>query len=269
MNWDDDHVLERLRDWLTATRAKAATEEADEPTPSAGAAASAGDIGLYEFAAEFTALRQELKLQTKSTRGLQEQSEQALQTLQAATRQLQLAEQKARDLASGSAADNSKPFVEALINLDDALDRGRLVIEAAHVQITQTATNDFEQQLDEAFQRQSPWARWFGRGVLEAARAVYRQQVETGHGKLFESILAGYQVIQNRLQKVLKDHDIERILCLEQTVDPHCMTVVEARPGTRFPAGRVIEEVRRGYRWKGKVLRYAEVGVAAGDADLG
>ena len=76
-------------------------------------------------------------------------------------------------------------------------------------------------------------------------------------------------MIQNRLQKVLKDHDIERIVCLEQTVDPHCMTVVEARPGTRLPPGRVIEEIRRGYRWKGKVLRYAEVGVAAGDAHVG
>ncbi len=268
MNWDDEHILERLGDWLAATRVEAAAN-ADQAPPSDADAQPVGDIGLYEFASEFTALRQELKLQTKSTRGLQEQSEQALQTLQAATRQLQLAEQKARDLASGNAADSSKPFVEALINLDDALDRGRLVIEAARTQITQTAARDFEQHLDRAFQRQSAWARWFGRGVLDSAKSVYRQQIETGHGKLFESILAGYQVIQSRLQKVLKDHDIERIACLEQTVDPHCMTVVEARPGTRFPPGRVIEEIRRGYRWKGKVLRYAEVGVAAGDAHVG
>ncbi len=40
------------------------------------------------------------------------------------------------------------------------------------------------------------------------------------------------------------------------------MEVVEAVAESGRPAGEVIEEVRRGYLWKGRVFRYAQVRVA-------
>jgi molecular chaperone GrpE len=40
------------------------------------------------------------------------------------------------------------------------------------------------------------------------------------------------------------------------------MEVVEAVSETGRPAGEVIEELRRGYLWRGRVFRYAQVRVA-------
>jgi molecular chaperone GrpE len=40
------------------------------------------------------------------------------------------------------------------------------------------------------------------------------------------------------------------------------MEVLEAVPANGRPAGEVVEEVRRGYRWRGQVFRYAQVRVA-------
>ena len=46
--------------------------------------------------------------------------------------------------------------------------------------------------------------------------------------------------------------------------DPNLMTVVEVVNDPRRPPGLVIEEVRPGYCWKDKVLRFAEVRAVQG-----
>jgi molecular chaperone GrpE len=40
------------------------------------------------------------------------------------------------------------------------------------------------------------------------------------------------------------------------------MEVVEVVEAADQPSGRVVEEVRRGYRWNGKPFRFAQVKVA-------
>jgi len=87
IDWpDDETLLARFRQWLHQTRS-----EADDPTlateegPPADGEGRA--VGLYRLVEEFTALRHELKLQTKSTRGLQEQAEALLRAMQQAIEQ--------------------------------------------------------------------------------------------------------------------------------------------------------------------------------------
>jgi molecular chaperone GrpE (heat shock protein) len=46
--------------------------------------------------------------------------------------------------------------------------------------------------------------------------------------------------------------------------DPELMEVVEAVADSGQSAGEVIEEVRRGYLWHGRIFRYAQVRVAKG-----
>jgi molecular chaperone GrpE len=59
---------------------------------------------------------------------------------------------------------------------------------------------------------------------------------------------------------------LRRIDCAGLPVDPQLMTVVEVvdDPGT-LP-GHVVEEVRRGYTWRDRLLRYAEVRAARAPA---
>jgi len=113
----------------------------------------------------------------------------------------------------------------------------------------------------------SVWARWFGRrpGHLPAApagplddRRRAAERVET----LLQSILTGYTMSVQRLDRALAEHGLEAIACVGRPFDPETMEVVEAVPDSGRAPGEVVEELRRGYLWNGRVFRYALVRVA-------
>jgi molecular chaperone GrpE len=79
------------------------------------------------------------------------------------------------------------------------------------------------------------------------------------HRDILDSLVAGYQLILNRLQRVMKEQEIYRMECVGKPVDPNSMTVMEVVEDSVSPPGLVVEEVRPGYYWKAKVFRYAEV----------
>jgi molecular chaperone GrpE len=47
-----------------------------------------------------------------------------------------------------------------------------------------------------------------------------------------------------------------------QPFDPETMEAVEAIADASREPGTVVDEVRRGYRWRGRVFRFAQVRVA-------
>ncbi len=62
----------------------------------------------------------------------------------------------------------------------------------------------------------------------------------------------------------MQEQSIVRMECVGKPADPNSMTVIEAVNETGRLPGTVVEEVRPGYFWKGKVLRFAEVKAVAG-----
>ncbi|MCA1686979.1 MAG: nucleotide exchange factor GrpE, partial [Planctomycetia bacterium] len=111
---DDEAVLSRFRQWLAEARAG---DDGPDPLPPE---ANEPEIGLYRLVEEFTALRQEVKLQTKSGRGLQEEAESLLTGLRQAIEQFRSVAPKEEQAALAAA----RPLAEALADLDEALDRG-------------------------------------------------------------------------------------------------------------------------------------------------
>ena len=79
-----------------------------------------------------------------------------------------------------------------------------------------------------------------------------------------QSLLEGFDLIQNRVRKVLKSEAIEPIDCLGLFVDPERMIVIEITDTPDWPPQTVIEELRRGYTWNGRILRLAEVRAVRG-----
>jgi molecular chaperone GrpE len=65
-----------------------------------------------------------------------------------------------------------------------------------------------------------------------------------------------------RLERALSQHGLEAIPAAGEPFDPERMEVLEAVDGTGRPPGEVLAEVRRGYLWRGRVFRYAQVRVA-------
>ena len=148
---DVDELLVQFRDWLEAAHAEGGPldgQAPSEPPP----APEVQEVGLYRLVEEFSALRQELKLQTKSARGLQEQSEAVVAALGQAIEQFRAIEPKEAQAAWAA----GKPLAEALADLDEALDRGRSEIERARRRIVEDSQRDIESALDTLYARQ----RW-------------------------------------------------------------------------------------------------------------
>ena len=255
---DDEQLLSRFREWLKEARAKAEWQDrdGDEGFPS-DTAVDVREIGLYQVVEEFTALRHELKLQTRSGRGLQEQTETCLATLREAMdalRSVQPKEAQAAWLAG-------KALAEALADLDVALERGRAGNEKAAQRLLEQPVQTLRAGLDQIWARQSFFKRLllrsYHRQVQELARG--NGQAPPAREELMNALIEGYALIQIRLRRALKAEQIAPIRCVGQPVDPERMTVVDVVEDGGRPSGQVVEEIRRGYTWQGRLLRYAEV----------
>lgn len=268
---DSDQILTCFRQWLSDAHAEAESVSSDVAPDSVvpdgvaprSVASDDGElaaqtVGLIQLVEQFTALRHELKLQTKSARSLEERSEATLTEMHAAIEQFRSVQADENQAAQRAA----RPLVEALIDLDEALQRGRKVIENAQRRIVEESVDELKkirERLDEVFQLQSWWRRKACRPWHEATKEIYfHRAIEMQRG-IFASLLEGYSLIQSRLQRFMDEEKIIRIPCVGQPADPHAMTVIEVIDDPTKPAGAVVEEIRPGYFWKGKVVRFAEV----------
>ncbi|MCA9153383.1 MAG: nucleotide exchange factor GrpE [Planctomycetales bacterium] len=218
-------------------------------------------VGLLSLVEAFTALRHELKLQTKGARGLESQVEAALGGLDSARRQLESVRSREDEVIRRA----TRSFAESLAEIDEAVLRGFQAIEAWRRQARTPRSEDWIVELRQQFQSQSAWQRWrSGRWQKQVERHYASLRTETDdESRGLQTIAEGYQLLIQRLQRVLGQHGVTRIECLGKKVDPTRMTVVETSHGGGQPAETVIAEVRPGYEWRGEVIRFAEVRAAA------
>jgi molecular chaperone GrpE len=255
---DTEELLARFRAWLEQTRAEAHAPggEADvEADVEAGV--EAGPVGLLQLVEEFTALRHEIKLQTRSARGVEERAAEATAGLREAIDQFHAIPVKEAEAAQRAA----EPLAVALADLDEALRRGQGVIEGAHRRIAEESAEQVARQLEELRRDQSWLARWFCRRWQREVARLFQEHAEV-HRQVLDSLAEGYGLIQSRLDRAMARDEIARISCMGRLVDPNRMTVVAMVDDPTAAPGTVVEEIRSGYTWKGRVLRFAEVRAA-------
>jgi molecular chaperone GrpE len=260
---DAEGLIERFRRWLEEVRDQAADLGSDGPhaggVPGEDADRPGPEFGLVDLVEEFTALRHELKLQTKSGRGLIDQAESMVAALRQAIEYFRSVEPKESQAAWAA----GKPLAEALGDLDEALDRGRREIERISRRLGEDSTLALADAIDERFRRQS----WLRR-LLTAD--FHRQVQNVVHGDrwlrrdMLEALLEGYGLIHARLARVMASEQVERIPCEGRPVDPERMIVIEVVDDPERMPGTVVKELRSGYTWRGRLLRYAEVQAASG-----
>jgi molecular chaperone GrpE len=250
---DVEDIIERFREWLDSARAEAANEENLEPGPNDFRDTSR-EFGIIDLVEEFTALRHEVKLQTKSGRGLSEQTETTLQTLKRAIEELRSVVPKDAEAVWTA----GKALAEGLADLDEALERGEREIERAREQIAERAPRALVAQLNGLYRNQS-WIRRRLLGTYHNEIIAIVERDSANRRELFDSFLEGYGLIQKRLRRVMTAEGVQRIPCEGIAVDPELMTVLEVIDVPEQPAGTVVKELRSGYTWRGRVIRYAEV----------
>ena len=253
MNDSPDHeaLLSRFRQWLEETRREA--EGLPEEADALAEQAEARPAGLLQLVEAFTALRHDVKLQTKSSRGVAEQTEQVLAAMQQAMALFRSVEANEKEAGRRAA----RPLVESLIELDEALGRGRAVIDAARRRLLEDLGGQIQEQLDDLFRRLPSWRRWFCRSWCRRARNILMQRIGLTYRDIFDSLVEGYDLILSRLQRAMKKAELYRIECVGRQVDPNLMTVVEAVDDPLRPPGLVVDQIGRAIigRTKSSVLR--------------
>ena len=253
-------ILDRFRGWLETAHAEA--QRLEEPGSGLGSAAGAParEFGIIDLVEEFTALRHELKLQTKSGRGLIEQTENTTAALRQAIDQFRSIEPREAQAAWTA----GKGLAEALADLDEALARGEREIDRARRQIADESVRGLETSIIGLFKGQ-PWipttavaCRITTRSSRHSAARARRVR------KCSDVFLEGYGLIQKRLRRAMASEQVVHIACEGKPVDPELMTVLELveEPGKK--PGTVARELRRGYMWRGRVIRFAEVQAVRG-----
>jgi molecular chaperone GrpE len=248
-----EQILQQFRSWLEQARQDSASANSDL----LAGAQEPPRVGLDRLVEEFTSLRHEIKLQTRSARSLEERLEASLTLLAEAAAALRSA--AARENSTAPAA--GKSFALALAELDEALERGREQWEKSSTQLIGAPSSPLAARLEEIYSRQSWWGRRKTASFLRQARQVLGEM--EGHARedrrrLYQALADGYALIQQRLARSMAAAGVLRIRATGQMVDPEQMIVVQVAEG-EGPEGQVVEEIRRGYTWQGQLLRPAEV----------
>jgi len=269
--WNHDDVLQQMRQWLDRTAREVdafgaaprwEAQPGSEQLAGAGSAPSAPRwaapvpaVGLLQVVEALTAMRQELKLQTKSGRALEESVESARTSLDAAMRQFQSVQAREEESARRAAL----PLIEILTGLDESLERGAKACATTYRQLAEWAPRQIAGALDDQFQKLRWWQRWRWRSWHTRVLAyVSAEMVRTAHEE-FAQLLDGYRLIQDRVTRELERSGVSRVATVGERVDPRCMTVVEVADASEGPPETVVQELRPGYWWQNTVVRYAEV----------
>ncbi|MBX6324744.1 MAG: nucleotide exchange factor GrpE, partial [Chthoniobacterales bacterium] len=79
-------------------------------------------------------------------------------------------------------------------------------------------------------------------------------------------IYSGMVLVQKQLNDLLAESGLEPIEADGQTFDPNLHEAIAHEPSDQVPEGAVLRQVRRGYRFKDRLLRPARVVVSSGPA---
>jgi molecular chaperone GrpE len=257
-----EDILERFRDWLAET-----DEAVEQPHIADSEAAMLGgahapravphSLGYVQLVEALTALRQDVKLQTKSARGVEEAAVATLQGLDRAIEQLRSV--PADEAAAAQRA--ARPLVEAIMDIDEVMAQATQAGQAARARLTVSDIPRFEDTLERHFRALPTWQRVLAGFWYPQMRATLRNHAsERQHA--IQGLLDGLSLVQMRLAQVLAKCQIERIDGAGQCVDAQSMKVVDLVHDTSLPNESVVDVLRPGYRWQGKVVRCAEVRAA-------
>ena len=186
----------------------------------------------YSLWAAMTALTQEVKLQGRSFKELNE-------TL--SSQESRMAERERDMLVRETERRCRKEVLGILIDLRDRLGRGLESVRASEVGISKSASPS-----------------WRAR--------IFSRPIETGAEETLAALRKGYELGLERLDQTLEEFNAREIPCAGQAFDPRRMNAIDRQESSAVPAGTVVEVYRSGYEWNGEVFRPAQVKVSCAPA---
>ena len=212
-------------------------------------------VGLYQLFEVLSAQRHELKLYTKSGRQTQELLADSIRETSAAVDVLKRFYQEKPEVERKAV----EPYLASLCEIDEAIQRAGTAVESLQQRLTECWHSQIE-YATAIYCSELPW--WGKRSKLKTIwdfSAYLLTQQDKEIAKILEPFRTGIEMLQSRMDDVLKKHSIRRLAPLGEPVDPATMQVVAVVESDEVPAGYVVDVVRFGYTWQGIPLRFADV----------
>lgn len=165
----------------------------------------------------------------------------------------------ADDAGDDNAADSLGEALEALRRDLDAAKQDVLYAQAE----TQNVRRRLEREKDEA---RAYAATGFARDILSVAdnltRAVQAIPDALREDDTMKGLVIGIEATQRELEKVFKNHGIERIAAMGLPLDPNQHQAMLEVPTADTEPGTVVQELQAGWMIRDRLLRAAMVAVA-------
>lgn len=230
-------------------------ESSDEPLPGDEhtSAEEIPQFGAVDIVEAFTAMRHEWRGQTKETRALAEQLQEAVANIQSleAERAAALADQRSQS------PPEAKQLVSLIVETDHQLTRA--VAAIAQWETNRALRDEAAQQaVEQQIAAMNGMARWFSRPLLAllAGQRSARGPAEDAPA------VAGLNMVLARLRRLMREQDIERLDVQGLPFDAETMHAIGTVASTACPPGYVAEQLSPAYRWQGQLLRFADVRIA-------
>jgi molecular chaperone GrpE len=234
------------------------------PEPAAGETGKAFDP--YQMVSEWIALRQEMKQQGKLLQTAQEQGQRELEQLQSqnASLQQQLAEAQQQAAAHWGAtlADRERQWEKE----QERLFKGLLSVLDALDQACAYWEQQSEPTAAPAIAPPPNWRTQVAHWLLSFDSPQSSPPTNSSDSAAsWDSDRQGVILIRQNLLDRLQQQQVVPLPALGQPFDAQCMYAIGRQPSPA-PAQTVIQEVTRGYLWRDRILREAQVIVSAGES---
>jgi molecular chaperone GrpE len=207
----------------------------------------------YQMVAEWIALRHEVKQQGKLWQASQGTLQQALEEIGAEKAQWQQQLEANQKQSLAQAEKEQKALLRELLGVLDALER---------------AGSHWQQQLESfhqspATKRPSLWQRWLQYFFRRRQKARAALPPSSSWRDILVSNQEGVALIRRSLLDILRQRQVTAIEAEGYPFDSQTMYAIGRQERVAVRENTVIQEVVRGYLWKGQVLREAQVIVSA------
>jgi molecular chaperone GrpE len=137
-----------------------------------------------------------------------------------------------------------------------------------HWQNLLRTTADFDNFKKRAARERQEALKFATEGLLEKLIPVLDNfemallAAQQGQATSAESLRTGVQMIHQQLRNVLADAGLTEVSAQGQVFDPNVHEAVSQQESTTLPEGHVLQQLRKGYRLRDRLLRPATVVVA-------
>jgi molecular chaperone GrpE len=175
----------------------------------------------------------------------------------------------AESLPDGTPPPNEEPFAEAIAAPAGGDALARAEAEAAQWKETALRARADLENFRKRMAQESAEARKFANAALIESLLPILDNFQFGleaarNDAAARNLVVGLNMVAAQLQNFLREQGVEELDVVGQRFDPNLHDAVAQEPSTDVDEGRIISQVRRGFRLRDRLLRPASVVVSTG-----